>query len=54
MPIDHIPQPDILPISETLRLRKYDGTHDFALSWYTDPETDWMVDGDREIGRAHV
>lgn len=49
MPISNIPQPDILPVSETLRLRKYDGIHDFALSWYTDPETVWLVDGDQEL-----
>ena len=49
MPIENIPQPETLPISETLRLRKYDGKHDFALSWYLDPETVWLVDGDRDI-----
>ena len=48
MPIENIPQPELLPVSETLRLRKYDGNHDFALSWYLNPETVWLVDGDRE------
>ena len=49
MPIEHIPQPETLSISDVLRLRKYDGNHDFALSWYLDPETVWLVDGDRDI-----
>ena len=49
MPIENIPQPELLPISETLRLRKYDGNHDFALSWYLDEETVWLVDGDKEL-----
>ena len=48
MPIEGITQPEMLPVSETLRLRKYDGNHDFALFWYLDPETVWLVDGDRE------
>ena len=49
MPIENIPQPELLPISDTLRLRKYDGNHDFALSWYLDEETVWLVDGDRDL-----
>lgn len=48
MPIENIPQPETLPASEILRLRKYDGIHDFALSWYLDPETVRLVDGDDE------
>ena len=38
MPIPHIPQPDILPVDDTLRLRKYDGESSFALAWYQDPK----------------
>lgn len=49
MPIANVIQPDLLPVTETLRLRKYDGTHDFALDWYLDGETVWLVDGDRDI-----
>ncbi len=49
MPIENIPQPAYLPVGAVLRLRKYDGVHDFALSWYLDPETVWLVDGDRVI-----
>ena len=47
MPILNIEQPEIIPISGNLRLRKYDGNHDFALSWYQDEETVWLVDGVR-------
>lgn len=46
MPIENIEQPELLPVSGTLRLRKYDGKHEFALPWYLDPETVWLVDGD--------
>ena len=49
MPIEHIPQPELLPVTDSLRLRKYDGNHDFALSWYLDQETVWLVDGDRDF-----
>ena len=48
MPIENIEQPEVLPVSDSLRLRKYDGKHDFALAWYLDPETVWLVDGDKE------
>lgn len=48
MPVEGIVQPELLPVSDSLRLRKYDGVHDFALSWYLDPETVWLVDGDRD------
>lgn len=47
MPIQGIPQPDLIQIDNTLRLRRYDGIHDFALTWYQDVEMVWMVDGDR-------
>ena len=47
MAIQGIEQPDIIQIDDTLRLRKYDGTHDFALAWYHDEETVWLVDGNR-------
>lgn len=48
MPIPGISQPEILPVTEALRLRKFDGIYDFALSWYQDPELVWLVDGKRE------
>ena len=47
MAIQGIEQPKIIQIDDTLRLRKYDGVHDFALSWYQDEETVWLVDGNR-------
>ena len=47
MAIQGIEQPDIIQIDDTLRLSKYDGTHDFALAWYQDEETVWLVDGNR-------
>ena len=47
MAIQGIEQPDLIQIDDTLRLNKYDGTHDFALAWYQDEETVWLVDGNR-------
>ncbi len=47
MPIAGIAQPDIVAIGETLRLRRYNGNHSFALAWYQDPELVWLVDGIR-------
>ena len=47
MPIEGTAQPEILEISPLLRLRRYDGNHDFAFDWYQDPETVWLVDGVR-------
>ncbi|MGM9554186.1 MAG: GNAT family N-acetyltransferase [Faecousia sp.] len=34
----------ILQIDDTLRLRRYDGICEFALPWYLDAHTVWMVD----------
>ena len=45
--IDNSIQPEILEISNDLRLRKFDDKFDFALSWYQDEETNYMVDGRR-------
>lgn len=45
MPIAGICQPERLPVSRKLRLRRYDGAHDFALAWYLDPEVVRLVDG---------
>ena len=47
MPIQGIEQPELIQVDDTIRLRKYDGVHDFALEWYQDPEVVWMVDGVR-------
>lgn len=48
MAIPGIQQPEILSIDETLRLRRFDGQYGFALAWYQDAETNYLVDGKRE------
>ena len=48
MAIEGIVQPEIIPIDENLRLRRFDGRFDFALEWYQDPGLVWLVDGVRE------
>ena len=47
MPIPGVVQPEILPVEEGLRLRKFDGFFDFAFSWYQDEELVYLVDGVR-------
>ena len=49
MPIPGIKQPETIDIDNSLRLRRFDGVFDFALEWYTDEETVWLVDGDRKL-----
>jgi ribosomal protein S18 acetylase RimI-like enzyme len=39
-------QPEYIYIDETLRLRKFDGLYDFALSWYEDEDTVKLVSGE--------
>ncbi len=46
MPVEGIPQPELLLISPTLRLRKYGGVFDFALPWYQDPVVLRMSEGE--------
>ena len=48
MAIQGIEQPALIQIDESLRLRKYDGLYDFALAWYQDEETVYLVDGKRD------
>lgn len=53
MPLANISQPDILPITPLLRLRKveegvYEGAHFSALDWYQDLDLVYMVDGVRK------
>jgi GNAT superfamily N-acetyltransferase len=36
MPIEQIKQPDTIQINDWLRLKAYNGKHDFALAWYQD------------------
>lgn len=54
MPILGVTQPETLHIDVGLRLRKYDGQHDFALQWYQDEELVWLVDGDRKLYDASL
>ena len=49
MPIQGVGQPTVIQIDESLRLRKYDGIYDFALEWYRDAETVYLVDGKRDL-----
>ena len=45
MPIPGVSQPELIPISDDLRLRRFDGNYDIALPWYQDAETLRLVDG---------
>ncbi len=47
MSIPSVEQPAILPIDDTLRLRKFDDCFDFAFDWYQDEELVYLVDGVR-------
>ena len=48
MAIQGVDQPDYIQISDNLRLRRYDGTADFALPWYQDEDMVYLVDGVRK------
>ena len=48
MAIEGMKQPEILWISDALRLRKFDGVYDFAFDWYQDEEIVYLVDGVRK------
>ena len=45
MPIPGVLQPELIPICDDLRLRRFDGNYDLALPWYQDAETLRLVDG---------
>ena len=49
MAMQGIEQPAVIQINESLRLRKYDGVYDFALEWYRDEETVYLVDGKKDL-----
>lgn len=49
MAIEGVVQLDIIAIDDGLRLRKFDDQYDFALAWYQDEETNYMVDGKRGV-----
>ena len=38
MPFPNVEQPEIIMLSDTVRLRKYDGNYEIGLPWYQDPE----------------
>lgn len=48
MAITGIEQADILEIDKQLRLRRYDGQHDFAFEWHQDLELVRLIDGNQE------
>lgn len=48
MAIEGVEQPACIQIEDHLRLRRYDGTADFALPWYQDEELVYLVDGARK------
>ena len=48
MAIEGVDQPAYIQIDDSLRLRRYDGTADFALPWYQDEELVYLVDGVRK------
>lgn len=37
MPLPNVCQPEIINISQNIRLRKYDGNYVIGLPWYQDP-----------------
>ena len=48
MPLENIKQPEIIQVSDCLRLRKFEslsGMESLALGWYQDPDTVRLVDG---------
>ena len=47
MPIPNTNQPEMLPVDDSLRLRKFDGCFAFALAWYQDEDLVYLVDGVR-------
>ena len=49
MAMQGVVQPEVMAISPMLRLRRYTGEIEQALSWYQDSETVWLVDGDQEL-----
>ena len=49
MAIAGVVQPEIIVINDGLRLRKFDDKFIFALAWYQDEETNYMVDGKRGV-----
>ena len=49
MAIEGVAQPTSIQIHDDLRLRRFDGTADFAFAWYQDEELVYLVDGVRKV-----
>lgn len=49
MGIQAVSQPEYIFIQDGLRLRKFDNVFNFALEWYQDEETNYMVDGKQGV-----
>lgn len=47
MPIKGVEQPEYIVIDNDLRLHRYDNVNLFALPWYQDSETVFLVDGNK-------
>ncbi|NQG97948.1 GNAT family N-acetyltransferase [Streptococcus suis] len=54
MAIEGVEQAVVLEIDNQIRLRRYDGIHDFALIWHQDLELVWLIDGDEEVYSADL
>ncbi|HFU4451608.1 TPA: GNAT family N-acetyltransferase [Streptococcus suis] len=48
MAIEGVEQVAVLEIDNQIRLRRYDGIHDFAFEWHQDLELVWLIDGDQD------
>ena len=48
MAIEGVAQPLFIQIHDDLRLRRFDGTADFAFAWYQDEELVYLVEGVRK------
>ena len=49
MPIENIKQPETIEIDEKIRLRKFYASFEFALPWYNNVNTVYMIDGKKEL-----
>lgn len=55
MAINGIKQPETIEVDEKIRLRKFYASFDFALPWYTNVNTVYMVDGvKKEYDMKHL
>ena len=58
MPLENIEQPEIIAISDTLRLRRYDGNYEKFLAGYQDPyvyrNSEGILDDDKKPDLGYV